>query len=241
MMKMDVNSNKYTFLFSAVMVVIVASVLAITATSLRPMQESNVRREKMQNILASCGIEVTRDEAEAAYEKYIGARNEMMLDVSGKMIDKPEKRPFEVDVLYEYKSGGQEHFPIFKCEKDNGDVLYVLPMVGKGLWGPIWGYASIGKDFNTITGATFDHKGETPGLGAEINKDAFEKQFMGKTIFDDDNEFMSVKVVKGGADPADLHGVDAISGGTITSNGVSEMLFRTFKAYEPYLKSKMNS
>ena len=104
-----------------------------------------------------------------------------------------------------------------------------------------WGYAAIGEDFNTIQGATFDHKGETPGLGAEINKDEFEKPFQGKQIFDNDGEFTSVRVIKGGADPADLHGVDAISGGTITSNGVSEMLERTFKAYEPFLKSKMNS
>lgn len=240
-MKFDVNSNKYTFIFSAVMVIIVAFVLAMASESLRPFQQSNIRREKMQNILLACGIQVERDEAETAYDKYIGADNEIMLNKDGKVVEKPEQRPFEVDVLYEYKSGGQQHFPVFKCKLDNGEVLYVLPMVGKGLWGPIWGYAAVADDFNTIKGATFDHKGETPGLGAEISKEAFGKQFIGKKIFDEDMEFASVKVVKGGADPSDEHGVDAISGGTITSNGVSEMLHRTFKAYEPYLKSKMNS
>ena len=238
-MKMDVNSNKYTFLFSAVMVVIVASVLAIAAESLKPLQEANVRREKMQNILQSCGIEVERDGVEPVYKKYI--INEILLNSEGQEISDGEKTPFEVDVLYEFKSGGQRNFPVFVCKLDNGEQLLVIPMVGKGLWGPIWGYAAIGSDYNTLAGATFDHKGETPGLGAEINRDFFEKQFMGKAIFDDDNEFMSIKVVKGGADPSDLHGVDAISGGTITSNGVSEMLLRTFKAYEPFLKSKMNS
>ncbi len=238
-MKMDVNSNKYTFIFSAVMVVIVATVLAIAAESLKPFQVANVRKEKMQNILASCGIEVSRDGAEEAYNKYI--TEELMLDTEGKVITGGDKKPFEIDVIFEFKSGGQRNFPVFICKLDNGDTNYVIPMVGKGLWGPIWGYAAISSDFNTLMGATFDHKGETPGLGAEINKDFFEKPFSGKQIFDSDGEFMSIKVIKGGADPSDLHGVDAISGGTITSNGVSEMLERTFKAYEPFLKSKMNS
>ncbi|MEQ8323525.1 MAG: NADH:ubiquinone reductase (Na(+)-transporting) subunit C [Vicingaceae bacterium] len=240
-MKMDVNSNKYTFIFSAIMVVVVAFVLALASESLKPFQESNVKREKMQNILAACGIDVERDEAESVYDKFIGASNEIMLDTKGQPITNPEKRPFEIDVLYEYKSGGQRNFPVFRCQMEDGETLYVLPMVGKGLWGPIWGYAAVGADFNTLKGATFDHKGETPGLGAEINKDDFEKQFIGKKIFNDDMEFASVKVIKGGADPSDTHGVDAISGGTITSNGVTEMLQRTFRAYEPFLKSKMNS
>jgi Na+-transporting NADH:ubiquinone oxidoreductase subunit C len=221
------------------MVIVVATLLAIASESLKPFQESNIRKEKMQNILSSCGIEVDRDGAEEAYNKYI--TQEILLDVEGNEMNGSEVQPFDIDVLYEYKSGGQKHFPIFICKLDNGEINYVIPMVGKGLWGPIWGYAAISSDFNTLSGATFDHKGETPGLGAEINKDAFEKPFNGKKIFDNDGEFMSVKVVKGGADPSDEHGVDAISGGTITSNGVTEMLERTFKAYEPFLKSKMNS
>jgi len=238
-MKMDVNSNKYTFIFSAIMVVVVATVLAIAAESLKPFQQANVRKEKMQNILASCGIEVDRDKAEESYKIHI--TEELMLDKSGNRITDSDVKPFDIDVLFEFKSGGQRNFPVFICTLDNGEIIYVIPMVGKGLWGPIWGYAAIGSDFNTLVGATFDHKGETPGLGAEINKDDFEKPFTGKQIFDSDGEFMSVKVIKGGADPSDLHGVDAISGGTITSNGVSEMLERTFKAYEPFLKSKMKS
>ena len=239
-MKMDVNSNKYTFLFSAVMVIVVASVLAIAAESLKPFQEANVTKEKRQNILASCGIEVERDEIDSVlWNKYI--IDQILLDTEGQEILGSEKEPFDVDVLYEFRSGGQRNFPVFVCKLDNGEELIVIPMVGRGLWGPIWGYAAIRSDYNTINGATFDHKGETPGLGSEINKDDFEKQFSGKAIFDEDNEFMSVKVIKGGADPADLHGVDAISGVTITSNGVSEMLFMTFKAYELFLKSKMNS
>lgn len=238
-MKLDVNSNKYTFIFSAIMVILVATLLAIASESLKPFQESNIRKEKMQNILASCGIIVEREKAEEAYTKYIV--EELMIGTDGLLVDGTEKKPFEIDVLNEYKSGGQRNFPVFVCKLDDGSVSYVLPMVGKGLWGPVWGYVAVSSDFNTISGASFDHKGETPGLGAEINTDNFEMAFIGKKIFEEDGTFKSVKVVKGGADPSDLHGVDAISGGTITSNGVSEMLERTFKAYEPFLKSKMNS
>ena len=109
--------------------------------------------------------------------------------------------------------------------------------MGKGLWGPIWGYIALESDKNTVAGASFDHKGETPGLGAEINQGWFQEPFVGKKIFDESGDYQSIRVIKGGAPEGDKHGVDAISGGTITSNGVTEMLVRTLKIYEPYLKS----
>ena len=90
---------------------------------------------------------------------------------------------------------------------------------------------------NTVSGASFGHKAETPGLGAEINTEDFQKQFVGEKIFDESGNFVSVKVIKGGAAPEDLHGVDAVSGGTITSNGVTEMLRRTLASYIPYFKT----
>ena len=106
------------------------------------------------------------------------------------------------------------------------------------MWGPIWGYIALDGDMNTIHGASFGHKSETPGLGAEIETKAFQQQFVGEKIFDASGDFISVKVVKGGAAPQDLHGVDAISGGTITSNGVTEMLQRTLGHYVPFFKTK---
>ena len=124
---------------------------------------------------------------------------------------------------------------MFVCTKENGEKNFIIPMVGKGLWGPIWGYVALKQDMNTIAGATFDHKTETPGLGAEIKEEEFEKQFIGKSIFDD-NEFVSVLVLKGGVKEGEEHSVDGISGGTITSNGVSEMIERTLRIYEPYFK-----
>lgn len=228
---MDVNSNKYTIGFSIVMVVIVALLLAFASEGLKPMQNQNIEREKMQNILKSVGIEVTRDEAQDAYNKYI--TEEIVLNDKGEQI---EGDAFKVDILKEYKSGGQKNFPIFIYESE-GSKKYIIPLVGKGLWGPIWGYIALESDKNTVAGASFDHKGETPGLGAEINQGWFQEPFVGKKIFDESGDYQSIRVIKGGAPEGDKHGVDAISDGTITSNGVTEMLVRTLKIYEPYLKS----
>lgn len=228
---MDVNSNKYTIGFSIVMVVIVALLLAFASEGLKPMQNQNIEREKMQNILKSVGIEVTRDEAKDAFDKYI--TEQIVLNDKGEQI---EGDAFKVDVLKEYKSGGQKNFPIFIYENE-GNKKYIIPLVGKGLWGPIWGYIALENDKNTVAGATFDHKGETPGLGAEINQGWFQEPFVGKKVFDESGEYQSIKVVKGGATEDNKHAVDAISGGTITGNGVTEMLVRTLKIYEPYLKS----
>jgi len=227
---MDVNSNAYTFGFSIVMVIVVASLLAFASESLKPMQKENVKREKMQNILNSVGIEVAADEASDSYAKYI--KSEFILDGTGVEI---EGAAFDVDVLKEFKSGGQKNFPVFVFENE-GAKKYIFPLVGKGLWGPIWGYVALDGDKNTIAGAVFDHKSETPGLGAEINTKWFQKPFKGKKIFDSNGDYQCVTVIKGKADPNDEHGVDAISGGTITSNGVTEMLQRTLVTYAPFLK-----
>ncbi len=116
----------------------------------------------------------------------------------------------------------------------------MVPVRGKGLWGPIWGYMALESDLNTISGAVFDHKGETPGLGAEINTDWFQEPFTGKTIFDESGKFVSITVVKGGADPSDPHGVDGISGGTITSKGLEEMLADCLAGYVNHFQEISN-
>ena len=110
-------------------------------------------------------------------------------------------------------------------------------MRGKGLWGPIWGFIALKDDMNTISGAVFDHKAETPGLGAEISLDWFQEPFIGKTIFEGKN-LVSINIVKGGADADDMHSVDGISGGTITSDGVADMLAERFKQYLPFFNKK---
>ncbi len=234
---MNKNSNGFTFLFASVMVVLVAVLLSLAAIALGPFQAQNVKLEKMQNILSSVGINSKAKEAEKIFNQYI--KEQVVLNNKGEKVT-GDVSAFDIDLKKELdkaKTGDTDKqlFPLFIFNKDS-NYYYIIPVRGKGLWGPIWGYIALKGDMNTIHGASFGHKGETPGLGAEINTAEFQKQFVGKKILDETGKFVSVKVIKGGASPDDLHGVDAISGGTITSNGVTEMLKRTISYYIPYFK-----
>jgi Na+-transporting NADH:ubiquinone oxidoreductase subunit C len=236
---MHKDSNKATFLFSSGMVVVIAVLLSVTAIGLAPYQAKNSRIEKMKNILTSVSITVERTEAEQLFSQYITKQivlNNKGEEVTGKVA------AFDIDLkkeLDKIKTGKTEEqlFPLFICTKD-GKSFYIIPVLGKGLWGPIWGYISLEGDMNTIYGASFGHKSETPGLGAEIETEKFQQQFIGKKIFDESGNFVSVTVIKGGASPADIHGVDAISGATVTSKGVTEMFKKTLSNYIPYFKNR---
>jgi Na+-transporting NADH:ubiquinone oxidoreductase subunit C len=235
---MNKNSSGFTFMFSSVMVIVVAVLLASAAIVLAPYQAKNIRLEKMQNILSSIGITTTREEAEKIYNQYV--KEQLVLNSKSEPI-KEKISAFDIDLKKELDKArlgkaNEQLFPLFVFDKD-GKLYYVIPVRGKGLWGPIWGYMALEGDLNTVYGASFGHKGETPGLGAEIETEEFQKQFKGKKIFDKAGNFVSVHLIKGGAAPGDLHGVDAVSGGTITSTGVSEMLQRTINSYLPYFKT----
>jgi len=132
------------------------------------------------------------------------------------------------------KPESERKLPVYVYEHD-GEQFYILSVRGNGLWDEIWGNIALKSDLNTVAGAAFDHKGETPGLGAEIKDNpSFAKQFQGKKLYDD-GEYVSIKVRKGGA-RNDTYEVDGISGATVTANGVEEMLYRGLKYYQPYLK-----
>ena len=230
---MDRNSNSYTFIFAVVMVVVVAAALAFTATTLKPLQAENVRQEKMQNILSTIGINVSRKEASEQFSGYV--KQELALNSDGSV--NQDIDAFKIELMKETKKSKEEQaFPLYIAEKD-GKTFYVIPLFGAGLWKEIWGYVALDSDKNTIVGASFDHAGETAGLGAEINQSWYEDQYIGKKIFDEDNNFVSVKAVKGGAKAGDIHAVDAISGGTITSDGVSDMVEERLANYLPYFKN----
>jgi Na+-transporting NADH:ubiquinone oxidoreductase subunit C len=130
--------------------------------------------------------------------------------------------------------------PVYVCMHSDGNTYYIFPLQGKGLWGPIWGYVSLEANMNTIFGAVFDHKSETPGLGAEINQDWFGGAFKGKKLFAEDNSFKSIEVIKPGSATVSDHNVDAISGGTITSKGVEEMLLSNLEGYVTFMENKRN-
>ncbi|TDD74686.1 NADH:ubiquinone reductase (Na(+)-transporting) subunit C [Flavobacterium caseinilyticum] len=236
---MHKDSNKATFLFSSGLVVFIAILLSVAAISLAPYQAKNIRTEKMKNILTSISVHAETGEAEQFFNQYI--TKQIVLNNKGKEVT-GKVAAFDIDLkkeLDKIKIGktDEQLYPLFICNK-GGKSFYIIPVLGKGLWGPIWGYVSLEGDMNTIYGASFGHKSETPGLGAEIETEKFQQQFIGKKIFDESGNFVSVTVIKGGASPTNLHGVDAISGATITSNGVTEMFKRTFSNYIPYFKNK---
>jgi len=235
---MKIQSNTYTFIYSAVIVLIVATGLAVVSTALQPAQVRNIEKEKKQNILTSLRVASDRTSAEALYSKYI--TDSYTLNAKGEKVSGVD--PFTVNLREEMKkSPGNRKLPVFEATKGDSSFL-VIPVYGKGLWGPIWGYISFARElnntphFNTIYGVMFDHKGETPGLGAEINQPFFQIPFRGKRIFNEKGIFVSVDIVKGGANPASAHEVDAISGGTITSKGLEATIDSSLVSYQTYFK-----
>lgn len=216
----DTNSNAYIILYSTVMVVIVATLLALAALGLQKRQYENELNEKKQAILASLSASDQR------YDEFIDA---YVVDKNGARIDGEDVFALLNDLPGAYAAG---KFPVFEAR----DGRVVLPVTGMGLWGPIWGYVALEKDMNTVAGVIMAHKGETPGLGAEISTAKYQANFVGKTIFEGD-KFVSVTLRKGGAkDPA--HEVDAVSGGTKTSDGVTAMLYNSLANYLPLLEAK---
>ena len=214
------------------MVIVVAVILSMAATMLQPRQLKNLEIEKKKSMLESINIPADRKNAEELYDKYI--TESIVLNSKGDEVKGVDA--FTIDMKIEQKKPlDQQNLAVFFAKPDDGEKVTILPLEGKGLWGPIWGYISLKPDMNTIYGITFDHKGETPGLGAEINTSWFENQFKGMSLFDNGN-FVSVKVLKSNEKPIAHHSVDAISGGTITSKGLQNMLYDCLIKYEDYLK-----
>ena len=231
---MNRNGNTYTFIYASVMVIIVAAILSFTAISLQPMQKRNVEIEKKKNILTSVNINAATEEAEAAYAKII--TKSYVVNYKGEMVD---GNAFTVDLKKEHAKPLEERvLPVYEADMGNSELKYVIPLRGSGLWGPIWGYIALNNDLNTIYGATFDHQGETPGLGAEIATSAFQEVFKEKEIFNNEGEFVSLIVAKAGENAPAIHKVDAVSGGTITSKGLQDMLYNDLSGYVEFFNKK---
>jgi len=230
---MNRNSNTYTVLYAAIMVILVAAVLASVSMALKPKQVMNTEIEKKQSILASVKIESTPADAEKIYAEKIV--NQYVVNVKGEQV---EGDAFNIDLKKERAKAHEDMLlPVFECQTSEG-LKYILPLRGTGLWGPIWGFISVNEDMNTIYGANFDHQGETPGLGAEISTPIFEDPFVGKKIFDESGTLVSIIVAKVGQDAPAEHKVDGISGGTITSKGLEKMLLDDFTSYQEFFKKK---
>lgn len=221
-MKLNTNSNAYTIIYASVMVIIVAFILAFTSSSLKDIQKKNVELDKMKQILSALRVDSKGQDAQALYEKYI--RQDQIVDANGNVVD--EKGGFN-------NVQSKDKLTVFVAEVD-GQTKYILPLNGNGLWGPIWGYIALDADKNTIYGTYFSHAGETPGLGAEIATEGFQKPFEGKHI-KKGNEVVSVAVVKPGKTADGQDYINGISGGTITSVAVQDMLMNNLKDYTNFL------
>ena len=200
-MKRNVNSNGYIFLYATILIFVVAALLTAAVLYFHPFQERNEKNEKRVNILRAAGIpDVNKSNAAKLFEEHCTAS--FLLDENGNSTD-------------------DGTLPLFVIDRQ----ISVIPMKGNGLWGPISGYLAITSDGNTIVGANFDHKSETPGLGGEITTEKFQSQFSGKQIRED-----------GQMVPIEF---DAITGATKTSNGVKEMIDNTLEQYAPFFE-KLN-
>lgn len=229
---MNRESNKYTIIYAAVMVIIVALGLSFTHQMLLERQISNENIDKMQQILLSLNIVVDVEDAEVTYDKLI--TDAYLITNKGIKIEGTEGTTAE-DPAFSTELGdpNAEGLPVYEGLIED-EKVYIIPLSGAGLWGSIWGYLSIEEDGSTIYGADFGHAGETPGLGAEIAERSFGLQFEGKEIIKDGN-FLSIAVVKPGQSDIRRDYVDGISGGTITSVGVSKMLTESAGRYREFL------
>ena len=229
---MNREGNTYTIVYAAVLVIVVAVLLAFTSESLKDRQNKNAEIDKKTQILQSIRVSSTSENAEELYGTYI-ASSYIVLPTG----EKTEGNAFAIDSEFEKemkKPVSQRKLPVYEANID-GSTKYIIPLWGSGLWGPIWGYVALNDDKCTVYGATFGHKGETPGLGAEIDTDVFHKEFYDKKIAQN-GKFTSIAVVKIGQAKAGIDHVDAISGGTITSQGVDAMLKNSIEPYKKFLE-----
>ncbi len=253
---MNTNSNTYTVIYSTILVVVVAAVLAFAAQALGPKQNENVKKETISQVLTAAAqadetVTIAEDaDVMALYAQMSTAA--FFVDGNGQKVGemdlgKADKNKIEVtstsdlkkqnDIIKKIEAGQNEllstlSLPVYVINI-NGKDITVLPCYGAGLWGPIWGYIAVGVDGKTLAGSVFDHKSETPGLGAKITEDDFESQFKGKVFAKGETKF---EVIKGGAKGMES-GVDAISGATITSQALGKAINIWAKYYEPYLKT----
>ena len=219
------RSDAYTIGFTTIVTVILGLGLSVTADSLRERQTLNEELDIKKNILSVLGfkqnVEWTNDEVQNLYDNNI---NEIKINKTGSIIN---------DAI----SSDNNIYTIYESHINKKVTGYAIPIAGKGLWGTMYGYFAIEPDAETVKGITFYRHKETPGLGAEVDKDWFKNNFVGKKLVDDKGSLVSIEVVKGyvsNTDPAGIHKVDGISGATITGKGVTTFLKSDLQKYEPY-------
>ena len=245
---MNTNSNVYTIVYTTIIVVIAAAILAIAAMALKPKQNANIKAETISQMLTAAGFSSKEDLAKLGNDQILAmysqnVKTAFLIDAAGNKTGELETEVSNIELQDNLKqenkniAAGDPELPVYVFEKDGADVN-VIPVYGAGLWGPIWGYIAFNADCTEIVGAYFDHESETPGLGAKIKDEAwFREQFKGKKVnFSKPDD--SFDIDKGGAPEGDASAVDAITGATMTCNGLDAALDTWFKAYIPFLQKK---
>ena len=220
------RSDTYTIVFTTIVTVVLGLGLSLTADSLRERQSINEELDIKKNILSVLGFSLNsdlgNDKIQSLYEQNI---NEFIVDKTG-------------SILSSIELSNSDNYTIYQSRENDKVTGYAIPIAGKGLWGTMYGYFAIEPDAETVKGITFYRHKETPGLGAEVDKEWFQSNFIGKKLIDANGSLVSVEVVKGyvsSTDPKSMHKVDGISGATITGKGLTTFLKNDLQKYEPYL------
>lgn len=263
-MAANTDSNSYTIIFAIAMVIVVGSLLAFTASSLKPAIKENERMETQQNILYAMGVNENEGTGDIVFVSTDNVANKFSENISeqlvleykdGTIINKMTRQefmdsedegkgiePYLIDVKKQQtraKEGKSRFLPLFIGALD-GETVYVAPVRGKGLWDAIWGYIALDENM-IVKGTFFDHAGETPGLGANIKQRYFMDDFYGEKLLTEAGVFKGINVAKGNNDPKnedkDDYEVDALAGATITGDGISAMIKKDLKLYLPYFQN----
>lgn len=257
MSKLNRNSNSYILIFAIAMTLVLGSALAFVSEGLKEKQQAEREFERKKFILsAALGTEqvnqiIATEGREKVNDIYENRVRDLVVDENGKAIEgkragdiivaKEYKKLERIDDVMKVKSGEKLHLPVYTIATESGDGVeyYVLPIYGFGLWDNIWGYLAMQSDFNTVQGAIFDHKGETPGLGARITENGVQQRYSGKKLYNTEGQLVSVVMQKGeGADySSDPHKVNGMTGATITGNGLNNMVKDYVGLYSNYLNS----
>jgi Na+-transporting NADH:ubiquinone oxidoreductase subunit C len=229
------------FLFICILTITSSLLLSLAATQLKTYQDYNVDVDKKKNVLKCIGLDISVLSSQDIIHEYKTRISEIISDKDGNTIESVsfsdlyfKENKMNGESVYSYD--GKNYLPIFKSSSPE---VIIIPISGKGLWSTLFGYFAIDSDYNTVKGITFYQHGETPGLGGEVDKEWFQTNFVGKKIKNDVGNLVSIQVVKGKSGD-NIHGVDGISGATITSRGVTEFLLRDLKKYTPYFNKQLD-
>ncbi len=237
------QSNLYVIIFAIALTIVLGGLLSITSVGLKPLQDKQVELDTKKKIL---GAVITLDSEmtpEQVLQMYDDRVQSMLVDIDGNEVTNADITAEKVDIGKNHKIAPEERlFPVFKYSNEAGELeAYIFPTFGAGLWDWISGFVALEKDLNTIKGVAFDHKQETPGLGARITEAAVQSRFQGKTIYEG-SELVSVSMVKGeGNDGLSAHQVDGLSGATMTAKGVNKMLENYLEYYQGFIQKNKQS